>query len=301
MNRLKLARLLLLFAKALPRRYPVRSGKTSTPFFILNAGRSGSTLLNRMLNEHPQLGLPTEQYFLGPAVFKFHFYNYIWWRDLTQIIAGELWDARKHTWELDLLTVLKGISNLTTRERSLERMVELLYRHVVDKPVWGDSTPLNTVYFKEIYHLYPKAKFIFLLRDGRDVAASYKQGGPEAFGELSLVNQSTERWLLHGKALRWYMRRTEVLRVKYEALIHEPATELNRICDFLEVESMPAKWLDYTQNVPQSDFFQPAHHDGVRRFPFLDSVGNWRSVLTEEEVDYCHRLMKSQLKSFDYS
>lgn len=300
MNRLKLARLLLFFAKLLPRRYPVRSRQRTSPFFILNAGRSGSTLLNRILNEHPQVGLPTEQYFLGPAVFKYHFYNYMIWRDLMQVIVGELWDARKHTWELDLKSTLQEIINFQGEDRSLAHALESLFRQMIEKPLWGDSTPLNTVYFKELHHVFPEAKYIFLLRDGRDVVASYKNGGKSSFGQLAEVKESTSRWLLHAKALQWFKQRTSVLEVSYEALINDPERQLERICQFLEIGPMPEHWKEYTEHVPQSEFFQPSHHDAVRKAPFKDSIGKWETDLSEEEALYCHQRMEAQLKKYGY-
>lgn len=300
MNRLKLARLLFFLAKRLPRRYPVHSETGKEPFFILNAGRSGSTLINRILNEHPELGLPTEQYFLGPAVFKYHFYNFMIWRDLMQVIVGELWDRRKHTWELDLQKVIREIIDFSNEDRSLEQVVDHLFREVVDKPRWGDSTPLNVYYYKELFHLYPKAKYIFLIRDGRDVVASYKGGGEAAFGELAQVGESTARWMIHAKALHWYKRRTQVLEVRYEDFMQDPDQQLALICQFLGIGEMPAYWRDYTEHVPNSEFFEPAHHDAIRSAPFTDSIGKWESTLSESEVKYCCRLMGSQLKKYRY-
>ena len=257
-------------------------------------------MLNRILNEHPELGLPTEQYFLGPAVFKYHFYNYMLWRDLMQVVVGELWDPGKHTWDLNLTEIMPAIINKQGGDRSLENMVDLLFRSVTDKPVWGDSTPLNTVYYKELYHLYPKAKYIFLLRDGRDVVASYKSGGETAFGELAQVEQSTSRWLLHARALAWYKRRTSILEISYEAFTKDPEEQLDRICQFLEIGSMPDDWKAYIHHVPEVSFFEPSHHDAVRSIPFTDSIGKWETILSKEEADYCHRKMGVQLKKYGY-
>lgn len=222
------------------------------------------------------------------------------WRDLMQVIIGELWDKRKHTWEFDLQAMIRKIIDLKADYRSLETVIDLLFREVTDKPRWGDSTPLNTVYFKELYHLYPRAKFIFLIRDGRDVVASYKSVGADAFGELAQVDESTSRWLLNAEALNWYKKRTQVLEVKYETLMEDPEGQLGRICQFLEVDPMPATWADYTEHVPQSEFYQPAHHDAVRLAPFTDSIGRWKTILSEEEVKYCHGKMNHQLKKYGY-
>ena len=41
--------------------------------------------------------------------------------------------------------------------------------------IWGDKSPLNTNFIKYIYPEFQTAKYIFLLRDPRDVALSYKK------------------------------------------------------------------------------------------------------------------------------
>lgn len=217
-----------------------------------------------------------------------------------QVIVGELWDARKHTWELDLKSAIRAIIAFEGEDRSLVSAVEFLFRQMTEKPLWGDSTPLNTVYFKELYHLFPNAKYIFLFRDGRDVVASYKNGGTSAFGELAGVKESTERWLLHANALQWYKRRTSVLEVSYEAFMNNPVHELERICQFLGVHSMPENWRNYRDHIPQTEFFKPSHHEAVRNEPFTDSIGKWKSVLSEKEVNYCLQRMKAQLKRYGY-
>ena len=298
MNKLKLARFLLSLLRVLPKRYPLRSS-VQPPFFILSAGRSGSTLLNRMLNEHPQLGLPSEQYFMGPAIFKYHFYNFMLWRDLMQVIVGELWDTRKHTWDLEVGRTIQSIMAWTGQERSLDRVMDHLFREVVSKDIWGDSTPLNVVYYKELYQLFPQARYIFLMRDGRDVVASYKAGGEQAFGALASVKAASERWVLAMDALHGLKRRTSVLEIRYEELVSNPQLNLDRICSHLGVPALKG-WESYTQHVPETAFYQPSHHHAIREMPFDESIGKWRQVLTEEEQAYSEQVMRRHLERYGY-
>ena len=38
--------------------------------------------------------------------------------------------------------------------------------------IWGDKTPQNTYFIKHIFPVYPSAKYVFIVRDGRDVVNS---------------------------------------------------------------------------------------------------------------------------------
>lgn len=299
MNKLRLARFLLGCWRWLPKRHAVKTSGLVAPFFIFNAGRSGSTLINRMLNEHPEIGLPSEQYFLGPAIFKYQFYNYLLWRDLIQVIVGELWDVKKHTWNLDIQKNIRSIITWTGKERSLQRIIEVLYREVVAENIWGDSTPLNVVYCPEIYRVFPQAKYIFLLRDGRDVVASYRAGGSEAFGDLADLESACRRWVLAMEHLEWLKNQTSVLEVTYEDLVRDPQVVMNRICQHLSVSEFD-NWRDYPKNIPDSSFYEPSHHDAIRQMPFRDSIGKWKEALNSEEQAYCHRLMGRHLKRQGY-
>ena len=107
-----------------------------------------------------------------------------------------------------------------------------------DKPrrYFGDSTPVNMMQSDLIFKLLPHSKFINVIRDGRDVAASVVK----------------ERWgpVEHYSALKWWENRIcqahssltripkeRILEIRIEDLVvHERESALQRILTFLNLE-----------------------------------------------------------------
>lgn len=304
MNKLRLAKFFLFFFRLIPLRNKLRSNQKAQPFFVFGSGRNGSTLLNRILNESSQLFLPPEQYFLGPIIFKFHFYNYLLWNDLAKVIVGEIFLKDKETWDFDPTPALIQAAKLTKQDRSLQSIVNITfnaYGKQLGKGVrWGDTTSPNTKYGREIFKLFPKAKFVFLIRDGRDVVASYKTAGEEAFGENSQIEKSTEKWLDSIKQYEWLKKRTEVLLVKYEDLVRDTENTLLEICTFLQVEEIPS-WENYIHNIPSSKFYSQGYLERTKEQVFSESIGRWEKVLTDEEKVYANSKMERKLTAFGYN
>lgn len=163
----------------------------SDPFFIFGSGRNGSTLLNLILNQHTKLFLPPEQYFLGKSIIKFQLYNYLIWRDLVKIIYAELIEeTENHLWNFKPNGILHQAFYFKKKERTLQNLINEIYfeyarQSNLNGVIWGDTTPHNSIFINEIYDCFPKAKYIFLIRDGRDVAAAFKKGGKDIFDELA--------------------------------------------------------------------------------------------------------------------
>jgi hypothetical protein len=79
----------------------------------------------------------------------------------------------------------------------------------------------------------PEARFIHLIRDGRDVALSMTEveWGPESVPEAA---QKWKEWI--AKARRQAKRVDHYLEVRYEDLVTDPEPTLRRVCEFSELE-----------------------------------------------------------------
>ena len=138
--------------------------------FIVGVGRSGTTLLRLMLDAHPDLAIPGETHFV-PALI----------------------DVVERTGDRDqaLQTLLAAMSwpNLGLEPQAMAsafacqepfspgaaiRAVFALYAARLGKPRWGDKTPTYRRSIIEIARAVPEARFIHIIRDGRDVALSYR-------------------------------------------------------------------------------------------------------------------------------
>jgi protein-tyrosine sulfotransferase len=304
MRRIRLARGLIKLAKLLTIGYPMHSsvGLQNQPFFVLGSGRNGSTLLNRMLNQHSALFLPSEQYFLGNSIIKYQLYPFLIWRDLMKVIGGELYPSTgSHTWQMSGDEVINDLFMM--EEKCLQNVIDAIFRSYgsrskSDFQKWGDTTPLNTIYLPEVYSLFPKAKYIFLVRDGRDVMASYNKAGVEFLGDLAETHNGARHWNHSIEKYDWLAKRTDVLLVRYEALVTEPERILMEICAHLGLE-FEVQMLDFHKDTPNSQMYTEPQHSNIQKPIATTSIGNWSKQLKSEDAAAVASITKN-LKRFGY-
>lgn len=114
-----------------------------SPFvFIVGSPRSGTTLLQNLLNHHHQIAQWYEPYYL--------------WENFFPVPDHDIWDRNHLT------------KNMKNRIRNEFKR----YRKKSGKPVIVDKTPTHSFNMDIIFTIFPEAKFIHILRDGRDVTCS---------------------------------------------------------------------------------------------------------------------------------
>ena len=107
-----------------------------------------------------------------------------------------------------------------------------LYAARFGKPRWGDKTPAYAEHMLAIERLLPEARFIHVLRDGRDVALSLRDVW---FGPASIEEAATQ-WCERIQAAR--RQATGVgayLEIRYEDLVRDTESVLRRVCEFIEL------------------------------------------------------------------
>ena len=146
------------------------SGAPPPAPFIVGVGRSGTTLLRLMLDAHPDLAIPTETHFI-PALLQV--VETTGDREAAlRLLAGAA------TWPnlgVEIAAVAEAFSRLDPfTPGGAARAVFGLYAEAQGKPRWGDKTPPYRASMSEIARALPEARFIHIIRDGRDVALSYR-------------------------------------------------------------------------------------------------------------------------------
>ena len=107
-----------------------------------------------------------------------------------------------------------------------------------------EKTPLNILTFERLAALLPGARFIHVVRDGRDTAHSllerdWRDGSGQPLAYVSRPDMAVEYWsqmVEKGLKAEKAIGRRRCLRVRYEALVRQPADMLGRIQRFLGLE-----------------------------------------------------------------
>jgi hypothetical protein len=173
-----------------------------------------------------------------------------------------------------------------------EHRWSLLEREAMDsgKPHFCEKTPKHVQCLNTIREHVPRARMILMVRDGRDVAASYiKRTGAAQHG--------AERWIEDNRTVIAEEDAADVSILRYEDLIEAPEASLRRICAFADVP-FSADMLDYhredrmwfgTRTVEQGNGQEGKGHKKLRNWqinqPIFDGRGKWRGLLSQEDLD----------------
>jgi len=117
-------------------------------------------------------------------------------------------------------------------------MHERYARSAGNKPRWGEKTPHNLFFVKEILEDFPNAQLIFITRDGRDASADYIDS---AFGPTNIFC-AAESWALCQNAVRPWRKQLATgqwMDLCYEDLVKDPVGVLKDVCAFLGEEFAP--------------------------------------------------------------
>ena len=261
--------------------------------FIVGVGRSGTTLLRLMLDSHPDLAIPGETHFLI-RLLDLDEGSLACEQFLRTVIETPAWRNLAVT-ETAFAAALAEVVPFSLRGGI--RAFYRLYARRFGKDRWGDKTPPYRSCMNGIQRLLPEAHFLHVIRDGRDVALSYRGLW---FGPGDDVEAQARFWVDQLRSAR--TQSTKLRRyaeVRYEALVTAPESTLRKICDYLELRFHP-QMLDYhrfastrlaelkgpagppTQCAAQIARFI-AIHARTAQVPDPGRIGRWRREMSAED------------------
>ena len=200
----------------------------NTPFFIVGAGRSGTTLLRLILSAHSRLHILPETWFILDLVKELPLNEAL---SLAQVKRATDIMAADYRWpdmEMDP-DVLRDRAAELAKPR-LADILDLVYREHLSragKSRFGDKTPTYIQIVPQLATIYPGARFIHLIRDGRDVAISRIRLGWERYYERTKFE-----WTLAMDKRREYAVSAyagQILEVRYEQLVDHLEATVQRI------------------------------------------------------------------------
>jgi hypothetical protein len=238
---------------------------------VLGVSRSGTTLLKAMLDAHSQLAIPSESYFL-PQLWDRHGERPdrdAFVEDLTRL-------ERVREWGVDPEDVR---ARLTERPRFAEAVQSIyqLYAESRRKPRFGDKTPLYMQHLDVLERAFPDARYVHIVRDGRDAALSmiamkrkprFNLSRPRGLGDFAAA------WRREVRAAQRFGGTHPYLELRYEDLVAEPESRLREVCAFLGLEYEPGM-LEYHR---REDPLLYADHPRLAEPPVRDTR-SWRQEL----------------------
>lgn len=254
-----------------------------------------------MLNRHSQIAIPPEAHFIR-ALFLQLPYD----RPLSSPERGEAFNIisrspRFSTWQLQPAELQQTIDRLRA-EASLSELVDaVMHAEILDtgKPFWGEKTPENIDVAEKLASAFPDSKFLLVTRDGRDVAESLLTAGWQGW----TVQQRAAYWTRSVHAMKKVAQRhRHAMWVKYEDLVLESESALQRICDFLGVAfeaDMLRFYDDANANITKVERDAGIHRK-LSRPPTPDDVDKWRTSTPRGKVFLFECSAANELQSVGY-
>ena len=215
--------------------------ETATPApFVVGVGRSGTTLLRMMLDAHPQLAIPPETHFINPFIQASGRIRFNPRTACRAIVHDER--RRWNDFGLDpdqLLARLQAVEPFNTTDAL--RAFYSLYAEKHEKPRWGDKTPDYVRKMKKIQKTLPEARFIHVIRDGRDAGLSQNARIVKRGREPLPPREMARRWRKRLVKAREHVAEIDgYIEVRYEDLISDTKGVLDRVCELIELDYDPA-------------------------------------------------------------
>jgi len=290
--------------------------KKTAQIFVVGNSRSGTTMMGKILHNHP----------LVHTFHELHFFEHLW----TTADMGKVIDQQeaitlyarllKNEYEglVSHVDYKKYRDQAQVQIQSLPPPItrELVFKAFLENETRQDSkliaceqTPRNILYAKEILQLFPECNIIAMVRDPRDVVLSQKGkwkrrflGGkkhhPLSEAMRSWINYHSitmsKLWKHNYNLIRSIQDHPRVLVIKFENLVQAPKQEIEKICDFAGI--------DYQQHMLQVPQAGSSSSTDQSELGIKNTTGKWKNGgLRTSELFLCQLICKKEMEDAGYS
>src|SRR5688572_1432976 len=275
-------------------------------FFIFGHARSGTTLLMRLVRLHPEVHCNYQAHFFTRQPLL---------KSLVSTPEIEEWLTRKsNRWngggDLSPIVLRAAADIIMEREAAREG------KHIV-----GDKSPSSTIHgqaVRDMHTVYPDAKLVYIVRDGRDVLISERfrnfveeskflsaqdkrivadlQADPAPFtdGRRSIFSEAIVRRVARGWATNLKetedegrrLFRSNYFGLRYEDLLKDPFKEMTRLWKFLGVKKVDAsleRKIKAEMASNPDEEWQAKRNEGIASFLPKGQAGNWERLFTARD------------------
>ena len=261
--------------------------KVFKPIFIVGVGRSGTSMLQSMLNAHREITFPPETHFIRTYLSKNSEFN---------SVKEEMLN------DPDLLRLDLPLKEIIERNSDLESFYkDLLQQYMINqgKEYVGDKDPKNIEYLKLIHDIFPQATIIHIYRDPRAVIASrmkaqWSKNRPFWQHILAYKTQLSYGREKGNKLFKNY------IEIKYENLLEDTQEELKKLCKSLDLE-YDANMIEFYKtsgDVVQGE--EISWKQNCFNPVMLQNIDKWKNELSEEQIKDIEFVLEDEMKLLGY-
>ena len=251
-------------------------------------GRSGTTLARVILDSHPAICCgPESKVFLEDRL------DVVRLAERFKLGAPSLREARDAS---------------RSRAEFIDRFAALCCA-ASGKKRWAEKTPRNVLHLPYLFERFPAARFVHLLRDGRDVACSLRTHPRHKVVNGNLVPLNTwrpmaecaTRWRDSLAAVQPFLADPRVHTLRYEELVRDPRGTTRRLLEFLDEpwddsvlahEAAPSNFRDATMFPQNPEALRPIEQKALHR---------WERDMSADDRTVFKKIAGELLQDFGYA
>jgi hypothetical protein len=181
------------------------------------------------------------------------------------------------------------------------RRVFELYAAAHGKSRYGDKTPTNVMHVDLIGRLFPEAKVIHMIRDGRNGALSYLdvEFGPRSVAEAAFYwGRAVRRGRSEGRRLG----PARYLEIRYEDFVEDPERTVRAVCEFVDLpfDDAMLRYFERADRLPHG----PARNERAHRnlsLPPTRGMRDWTRDMSRRDVAVFETLAGDVLDEVGYA
>jgi hypothetical protein len=202
--------------------------------FIVGVGRSGTSLLQSMLNAHPEIVSTPETHFLK---------NYVFPNMKNNLLLDSNIFLRKIQIDKSLNRIPIPINDILYSKSKVDllafyKKMFKVYSEKKNKTFLVDKDPGNINYIKELNEIFPHSKIIHVYRDPRDIVLSKTKAAwskRRPYWLHALIGQYQLK-IGRRNGIKYFSKNNQYIEIQYENLLESPEDTLRLISNFIGIE-----------------------------------------------------------------
>jgi protein-tyrosine sulfotransferase len=258
------------------------------PIVLGGCGRSGTTLLRMMLDSHRRICCgPESSLFRRRAIDP-------------RRLADRFGFAHDS---------VRAIYDAAASRPAFIEAFAALCMQKAGKARWAEKTPRNIGRIADIFRCFPEARFVHVLRDGRDVACSLRthprhevvDGKLVPTGVRKPIAGCARRWVRDIEGSRRWWGDPRFMTVRYEDLVLEPQPALERLMAFIGEAWDEAMLAHASADSPFRDATRFAQNPEALGAVSTASLSRWQRDLDERDKRIFKRIAGPLLVELGYA
>ena len=268
---------------------------------FVGCGRSGTTLVRAIFDSHSQLAVTHHAQFIVEMGRHRRRYESVHGLSTERFLADLFASHRFPLLQVSQEAVRQALATPVPSYADGVRRVLGLYAEHQGKPRYADKTPGHVLRIGLLGEMFPEARFVHVIRDGRSSWLGYRDRG---FGPESLPDAAFN-WkgrVLRGRRAGLALGEGRYREVRYEDLVDRPEETLAPLCAFLGLEYEPDMLRFHERadtvlaGMGSSGRFA---FENVSR-PLTAGLRNWRDELPPDELELFDAIAGDLLADLGY-